>query len=379
MPIHTIYLTMRHLLTFYLLLITTLSYSQVQLIDESDNNPVAFAHCFVDEGKIGITSDINGVISLTELKKNIKSDDELITIQHIGYENLQITLNELVNKKTVSLIPRTYLLDEAVVKPQKDDYLVIKAYFRGYTADDGIFKDFSDGFVEYYIPYNKKSKRKSKIYYKFTEYRNFRNQALIDKYQEKKYKHITVDPPAIYNLTSNTIVDGLKKKKYSFIDNTNGQDIFKSNSKVGYIKHDKVNGYSTISVDKIAPLKEKVVRIFGYEIRNKENDETVNYILNETNTFDIKDLISIKLYSKASLKNIKKDIMLELEGISEIYVVESRWLSKEEVEKMNLLTSRYIPESHSYKTNYWENLDKYNIPSISDNVNQELGKTLIMY
>ena len=44
MPIHTIYLTMRRLLTFYLLLITSLSYSQVQFIDESDNNPVAFAH-----------------------------------------------------------------------------------------------------------------------------------------------------------------------------------------------------------------------------------------------------------------------------------------------------------------------------------------------
>ena len=54
-------------------------------------------------------------------------------------------------------------------------------------------------------------------------------------------------------------------------------------------------------------------------------------------------------------------------------------MAKKEVEKMNLSTSRYIPESHSYKTNYWENLDKYNIPSISDNVNQELGKTLIMY
>ena len=121
------------------------------------------------------------------------------------------------------------------------------------------------------------------------------------------------------------------------------------------------------------------MRIFGYEIRNKENDETVNYILNETNTFDIKDLISIKLYSKASIKNIKKDIILELEGLSELYVVESKWLSKEEVEKMNLSTTRHIPESHSYKTNYWENLDKYNIPSISDNVNQELGKTLIMY
>ena len=114
-------------------------------------------------------------------------------------------------------------------------------------------------------------------------------------------------------------------------------------------------------------------------MREKEKYESINFILNEVNTFDIKDLISRKSYSKGSIKNIKKDIILELEGLSELYVVESKWLSKEEVEKMNLSTSRYIPESHSYKTNYWENLDKYNIPSISDNVNQELGKTLIMY
>ena len=374
MPIHTIYLTMRHLLTFYLLLITSLSYSQVQLVDQSDNSPVAFAHCFIDEGKIGTTSNIDGIISVSELKKHINNGNELITIQHIGYENLQITLDDLVNKKAVYLIPRTYLLDEAVVKPQKDGYLVIKAYFRNYQTEDGIFKYFSDGFVEYYIP----DKNKSKIKYKIVEFRNFRNQVLIDK-NKGKYVDVSIYPPSLVELKNSSMIEELQKEKYTFIKNTNGQDIFKSSSKVGYIKHDKVKEYSTISVDKIAPLKEKVMRVFGYEFRSKESDITENYILNEANTFDIKDLISIKSYSKGSLKNIKKDIILENEGISEIFVIENKWLSKEEVKKMNLSTSRYIPESHSYKTNYWENLDKYNIPSISDNVNQELGKTLIMY
>lgn len=365
---------MRHLLTFYLLLITTLSYSQVQLVDQSDNSPVAFAHCFIDEGKIGTTSNIDGIISVSELKKHINNGNELITIQHIGYENLQITLDDLVNKKAVYLIPRTYLLDEAVVKPQKDGYLVIKAYFRNYQTEDGIFKYFSDGFVEYYIPDKKKSKTK----YKIVEFRNFRNQTLIDK-NKGKYVDVSIYSPSLVELKNNSIIEELQKEKYTFIKNTNGEDIFKSSSKVGYIKHDKVKEYSTISVDKIAPLKEKVMRVFGYEFRSKESDITENYILNEAHPFDTKDLVSKKAYFRGSLKNIKKDITLESEGVSEIYVIENKWLSKEEVKKMNLLTSRYIPESHSYKTNYWENLDKYNIPSISDNVNQEIGKTLIMY
>lgn len=373
MPIHTIYLTMRHLLTFYLLLITTLSYSQIQLVDQSDNNPVAFAHCFIDEGKIGITSDINGVISLTELKKNIKSDDELITIQHIGYENLQITLNELVNKKTVSLIPRTYLLDEAVVKPQKDGYLVIKAYFRNYQTEDGIFKYFSDGFVVYYIPDKKKSKTK----YNILEFRNFRNETLIDK-NKGKYVDVSYNPPYLLDLKM-SIIDVLQKEKYTFINNTNGQDIFKSNKKVGYIKHDKANGISTISVDRIGPQNELIKRFFGYEFSTKELIVNENYILIDADPFNTKDLVSKKTYFRGNLKNLKKNIALDIDGLYEIYVIEQGWLSKEEVKKMNLSTSRHIPESHSYKTNYWENLDKYNIPSISDNVNQELGKTLIMY
>ena len=95
----------------------------------------------------------------------------------------------------------------------------------------------------------------------------FVKSSTIDKYQEK-YKHITVDPPAIYNLT-NTIVDGLKKRN-TFIDNINGQEIFKSNSKVGYIKHDKINGYSTISVDKIAPLNEKYFVYLARRCRKKK-------------------------------------------------------------------------------------------------------------
>jgi len=156
--------------------------AQIRLTDQTDNQPVAFAHLLTDDGKLAATSDMNGVVDTTRLSKTLLTGNNHISIQQIAYETLELSSAELRNAKTLKMQRRIINLPEvAVGRTSKEvQFLVLKGYFRGYHLEDGTPKYFTDGIGEYYISSDSKS-----VKFRMLEHRTFRNEEQIVKAKKR--------------------------------------------------------------------------------------------------------------------------------------------------------------------------------------------------
>jgi hypothetical protein len=357
----------------FLSLFYQLSYSQSKIVDSKTGEAIAFAHLIIDGGKLGATSNINGIISIAEIEKMAEASSTTITIQHLGYDNLEISLQDLKQSEAIRLNARNIVLSEVTVNPSsKYDYVVLKGFFRSYQINDNELKYYTDGIVEYYFP-----KKRKKFSVNLLEHRTFRNQKLIDQVKRRS-SMIVMKAAGIPYMDGNTIIDDLDDK-YTFVETQNGQDIIKSDLRVGYIRKNNTEKNVQINIDKILPEKENVHSAFGYTSRIQHIEVTENYISDNIQNLKIYDLESRKESREILFGHKKEAVEVAIEAVHEFYVIERRYVTKKEMKGLKLSSSSRLRESSEYTYNYWEDLTRYGITPLSSEQENELWKSLTVY
>lgn len=81
------------------------------IIDETNNEPLAFVNIVSDDG-FGAITDIDGKFNITTNTNNC-----CLNISYIGYSSLKYTINKYENSQTIALSPTIFNLDEVTIIP----------------------------------------------------------------------------------------------------------------------------------------------------------------------------------------------------------------------------------------------------------------------
>jgi hypothetical protein len=343
--------------------------AQIRLSDQTDGQPVAFAHLLTDDGRLAATSDINGFVDTTYLRGN-----NHISIQQIAYQTLELSSAELRSATVVKLQRRIITLPEVIVgKASKEKmYLVLKGYFRGHHLEDGTPKYYTDGIGEYYIEPDGKGVR-----FRMLEYRTFRNETQIAKAKKRTVMVVIGLACTPYFRSGKLLTDRLGDE-YSLSTTKSGADILKKKVKVGFARINQSSEFVQANVDVLAPRKEKDFKLFNYTCRIVGNEQTEVYRTNDLKQLTFDNLESFTQSRRVLFKHKTDPAETDNTGINEFYVYEARMVPKSMLKGIKF--SGYgLRHSHDYSNNYWEELSKYHIPPLSRNIEDALGKTLTMY
>lgn len=105
----------------------TTSYTvlSAKIVDEETKKPVVFATVYKTGSSIGTVSNSDGEF---ELKIPGKSTDGTLSITHLGYKNLEVSIKEIKSKKTtITLAPHAIPIEEVVIKDIDPIALLMKA------------------------------------------------------------------------------------------------------------------------------------------------------------------------------------------------------------------------------------------------------------
>lgn len=353
------------------------SFAQIVLLDIENRTPVSFAHVVDENGSLISTSNLDGHVKFDSVFTN---NNKTYILQHVSYVNKEITCNEMNSIDTIFMFKTSYPLSEVVVSNMQKEVIVLKSYYRSYELDNGIPKYYTDGIIEYYIPlenYIFPLKKRKKVKMKLLKYRSFRNNDLIKKEKERAFM-VVMNLAGIPRIESGSILKTIEKGYETEILTKNLSNINKDTATVGRIKKDTTVNTIMLSLDFIAPSKEKTNTLFNYTSKIFKNEVTEIYPNADISSLTLKDLLRWEKYRKIHFKHKADKEFINLEGINELYIFDRSYIKKSEYRKINS-DSYAFPESSSYSTDYWKNINQLGIPEVNKNLAYLLGKTLLEY
>ena len=352
---------------------TYTTFAQITIIDSQNNEAIPAVSVYTSGGKSIATSDINGKIS-TAIFNNLSNNTSYVSIQHIGYQNVEISVAELKETTLIKMKRSDNVLPDVIVSSSKsNDYVVLKGFFRTYQSFDSMPKYFVDGIVNYYIPL----KKGNKVYKEVLQYRVFGNKPLLQKLERKKINLFT-ESPRVPSMHKATAIDRLSNKNYQIETIATGKNIILLDSIIGFARNIDSNS-TLLFIDRLAPAKEKTLKLPGMEMKMLKSQITEIYSTN--NHLDVlqkKNLESSKENTLFQYKKKRSQDFYELEFINELFIIGKSFTNSTKFNK-NINTSVYIEEGYNYTSEYWKNMNKYNIPPINSNIEKELGNSLTMY
>lgn len=360
---------MNKIILFISILFLTISTKgQVILIDSITNEPIVGANIYSNNGLSLCVSDIHGVIDINTI---INKSDKIL-IQHISYNNKEISSQTVNNSKTILLSPRNILLDSIVLRGVNNyDYVVLKGYFRTYDYFNKKPRYFYDGIIEYYIPI----KNGGKVYHKILEYRLFENKESVSEYLEIMGKGFS-DPPKIFTLGSKSYINQIPKD-INYIEEGDKISFMKNGLNMGFIQKTKT-GNIQFYFDKVPPqskISRSLFKIKGEQYRGLILE---NYSETSIKNPSLKNLISRTRSTVGSVQRKKDHGFIPMETFEEFYVLERTYLQKKDVDniKKSFENSIYLDGKSNYKERFWKNLEHYNIPTLSNNILNQLHTVL---
>ena len=356
------------ILIISILFLTTSIKGQVMFIDSITNEPIVGATIYSNNGLSLGVSDIYGKIDTNTIINNSNK----ILIQHISYENKEISAQILNKSKTIVLSPRNVQLDSIVVQnPNKYDYVVLKGYFRTYNIFNNKPRYFYDGIIEYYIPIRKEGK----VYHKLLEYRYFENKESINEFVHFFGKFFS-EPPTIFSLRSKSTVNQIPKG-INHVDKGDKILFMKDGLNMGFIQKTKT-GNIQFYFDEVPP-QSKISRSF-FKIKGEQYRGLIleNYSETDIKNPSLENLISRIRSSIGALQRKKKHGFIPMETFEEFYVLERRHLQKTDVDtlKKSFTKSVFLDKKSNYSRKFWIDLKDYNIPPLSNNILKQLNTVL---
>ena len=156
---------MKNYLTFFLILLSSLLFSQKkQIIVLNDNDePIPYVNVLINKTEgIGLISSHKGILSVTEeLVSNIKDS---VVISCVGYTSLSLNREKFILKDTIHLKQTNFLLSEFTVISKKPKTFFLGSHdIKGYP---GYFFEMPGSEIAFFIPSTSESIGKSikKIY-----------------------------------------------------------------------------------------------------------------------------------------------------------------------------------------------------------------------
>ena len=306
---------------------------QAVLLDKTTNQPISYAQILNNKGAVVGMTDIDG-----NLPQNL--DDEIVTIQHFAYNPENVKSSQFKKGKSIFLSPIEYQLKEVTVTAKNTDYIYLRTYFRSYQLNDSCMKYFRDGFLDFFI--NIKHKDTERFVQKI---RTFQNNELIEK--DKKRTNTLVDK-YIYTpyLDGLTLIESLKKEGWRYNADSIDCRLLLNEIVGGVTRLDTVQGVLRVEYDVLATKEKKPKTLFGYTTRLESFYQSENYIY-KPGYQSYMDLINRKNYRKLffSHKKDSKEQMIEI--FDELYVLEHKYISKDELKQYKKVWKSESDESFS--------------------------------
>ncbi|MDR3273166.1 MAG: hypothetical protein LBT29_06780 [Flavobacteriaceae bacterium] len=344
---------------FLFLLISFILNAQVRFVNQTTRQSVSNVTLLSNDGKIIGGSDIYGNFDIAAVNNEVKiTDSDTVEAVHSDFVPQKFIWNDLKTASVGYLTPLKEI-KEVVVTGKQKEFLVLKGYFYSYSSVDDSPWAFSDGIVEYYI-----SKDKNKVVdFNIVENRTFENTGLTDSIKRKGIITINIVPD-ISPLSFRgewLLMSANRKSIYTQSNNY----LLSKNDTIGKIDHNGNN--INLSIEYCTPDRPNEFSFFGIHAK------TVNHISSESfsSKLTISNIKTISEYEKSYITRKKGGTKKYIE-IANFYVLDKKFLSKEEMKKIKFNNSNSVS---NYSSHFWENSELPPLPSF---ITDKLGEKLIL-
>ncbi|MBR6964477.1 MAG: hypothetical protein IKH86_12750 [Prevotella sp.] len=327
---------------------TTVS-AQIKVTDSTNGNTVILAQIQDTNGHLQGFTTKDGFIP-----DNIKAA-EGITIQHMAYEPHVLTAADL-DSKTVLMTPRTFDVDEVVVKGSKQDYIYLRGYYRKFGTEnwlDTLKQSYTEGMLEYVIKnsdwsFGKKPRILSADIYELDMYGDSICKTYHKFNDEEKLSSVRRFLP---NLDAELLINSFKVEKLDFSLNADTLQ-GKFWPKAYFAKSGKTINVGT---DKLADKDDHSMRfpllntLLGIDIKITDMNENQLYHQREKGQYKFSSLLGISdcraaliggrkvakaFKKKYNVEVSKKDYPVKAHYYSEVYFTEMEYITKEKAKEL---------------------------------------------
>ena len=337
------------LLAIILLGCTITANAQIKVVDSTNGNIVMLAQ--IQDAK----GHLLGFTTKEGLLPNDVKAAEGISIQHMAYEPHVLSAAD-IESKTVLLTPRTFNVDEVVIKGAKQDYVYLRGYYRKYGTEnwlDTLKQSYAEGMLEYVIKnsdwaFGKKPRILSADVYELDMYGDSICKTYHKFNDEDKLSSASRFMPS---MDAQLLINSSRMEKFDFsLDADTLQGKF-------WPKAYFAKSGNTISVgtDQLADKDDHSMRfpllntLLGIDIKITDMNENQLYHQREKGQYKFSSLLGISdcraaliggrkvanlFKKKYNVEVSKKDYPVKAHYYSEVYFTEMEYITKEKAKEI---------------------------------------------
>lgn len=347
------------------------SVAQVKVVDATNGNVVILAQVINSKGQLAGFTTKDGF-----LPADVKPAPG-ITIQHMAYEPYALTAADIA-EQTVRLTPRTYDVDEVVIKGAKQDYVYLRGYYRKFGTEnwlDTLKQTYTEGVLEYVVKnsdwsFSTKARVLSADHY---ELDMFGDSVCKSRHTFNDEKSLRSHQRFLPTLDGQLMINSYKVEKLNFsLDADTLQGKF-------WPKAYFAKSGNTISVgaDQLADKDDHSMRfpllntLLGIDIKFTDMNENQLYHQREKGQYKFSSLLGVSdctaaLLGGRKVANVfkkkygvevsKKDYPVKMYEYSEVYFTEMEYITKEKAKE--------IKDQKGYDTSIKNEIPE-NVPELS--------------
>ena len=347
------------------------SVAQVKVVDATNDNVVILAQVINSKGQLAGFTTKDGF-----LPADVKPAPG-ITIQHMAYEPYALTAAD-ITEQTVRLTPRTYNVDEVVIKGAKQDYVYLRGYYRKYGTEnwlDTLKQSYAEGMLEYVVKNSdwalgKKPRVLTADVYEIDTYGDSICKTYHKFNDEKKLSSVSRFLP---DLDAELLINSIKVEKLDF--SLNADTLQGKFWPKAYFA--KSGNTINVGTDLLANKEDHTMRfpllntLLGIDIKLTDINQNQLYHQREKGQYKFSSLVGISecnaaliggrrvaksFKKKYNVEVSKKDYPVKAHYYSEVYFTEMEYITKEK--------AREIKKQKGYDTSIKNEIPE-NVPELS--------------
>ena len=350
---------------------TLVSVAQVKVVDATNGNVVILAQVINSKGQLAGFTTKDGF-----LPADVKPAPG-ITIQHMAYEPYALTAADIA-EQTVRLTPRTYNVDEVVIKGAKQDYVYLRGYYRKYGTEnwlDTLKQSYAEGMLEYVVKNSdwalgKKPRVLTADVYEIDTYGDSICKTYHKFNDEKKLSSVSRFLP---DLDAELLINSIKVEKLDF--SLNADTLQGKFWPKAYFA--KSGNTINVGTDLLANKEDHTMRfpllntLLGIDIKLTDINQNQLYHQREKGQYKFSSLVGISecnaaliggrrvaksFKKKYNVEVSKKDYPVKAHYYAEVYFTEMEYITKEK--------AREIKNQKGYDTSIKNDIPD-NVPELS--------------